>query len=177
MPKSTRSSSPQRGRLICSLGREPVVNGALYPPLFFSPIGASEAVESIAPLGLNRRERRCGGRPYPGLAPLGYYHAPRWGSNGTRRPGLRITPRNILRPDATDLLTLPSPAARRGKGKRVGLPWGTGECGYRPHWHKGKGSEKIGIASPEILCRITDISGDTVPISPTSAAGLDAAIS
>ena len=39
MPKSTRSSSPQRGRLICSLGREPVVNGALYPPLFSAPSG------------------------------------------------------------------------------------------------------------------------------------------
>jgi hypothetical protein len=45
----------------CALatGRKPVVNGALHPPtLFFSPIGASEAVGSIAPLGLET-EKKC----------------------------------------------------------------------------------------------------------------------
>jgi len=42
-------------------------------------------------------------------------------------------------------VTLLSWAAQHGKGKRAGLPWGTGKCGYRPHWHEGKGNEKIVI--------------------------------
>ena len=96
-------SSPRRGRLICSLGREPVVNGALYPPpSLFSPIGASEAMGSIAPAGAQNKKEKRGSRvpAYPGLAHRGYRSIV---------PAARVPRRAAVRPCRSTRGYTPSP--------------------------------------------------------------------
>jgi hypothetical protein len=70
------SISPRRGRMICSLGREPVEGYAKRPPVLLcrlSPIGAIE-LSFQSPLRGSKQERKAGRAclAYPGLAPRGY---------------------------------------------------------------------------------------------------------
>ena len=68
-------SSPHRGRLICSLGREPVERYAKRPPPLLcrlSPIGAIERRFSRPAGAQNKKGRGSRVPAYPGLAHRGY---------------------------------------------------------------------------------------------------------